>query len=224
MDAKLGDWVVHAAHRQAVEVQALWMNALASGAPSASVAATRRRARALVRGALLGRGARLLHDVVDVDHRPGTIDAAFRPNQIFAVGGCRSRSSRRRARAHRRRRRGAAVDAARARARSRRRAGYTAALRGRVRERDAAYHQGTSWPWLLGAFVEAWVRVRGGTDGRKSAARRASSSRSLRTCARPGSATCPRSPTGPAAHAAGLPVPGVVRSPRPLRLDRSVLA
>ncbi|HEU0093747.1 MAG TPA: amylo-alpha-1,6-glucosidase, partial [Vicinamibacteria bacterium] len=25
------------------------------------------------------------------------------------------------------------------------------------------YHQGTVWPWLLGPFVEAWVRVRGGT-------------------------------------------------------------
>ena len=29
--------------------------------------------------------------------------------------------------------------------------------------RDGAYHQGTVWPWLLGPFVEAWVRVRGGT-------------------------------------------------------------
>ena len=28
-------------------------------------------------------------------------------------------------------------------------------------ERDGAYHQGTVWPWLLGPFVEAWVRVRG---------------------------------------------------------------
>jgi len=29
-------------------------------------------------------------------------------------------------------------------------------------ERDRAYHQGTVWPWLMGPFVEAWVRVRGG--------------------------------------------------------------
>ena len=28
-----------------------------------------------------------LFDVVDVDHRPGVVDAAFRPNQIFAAGG-----------------------------------------------------------------------------------------------------------------------------------------
>ena len=34
---------------------------------------------------------------------------------------------------------------------------------GGVRERDGAYHQGTVWPWLLGAFVEAWLRVHGNT-------------------------------------------------------------
>jgi glycogen debranching enzyme len=30
-------------------------------------------------------------------------------------------------------------------------------------QRDGAYHQGTVWPWLAGAFIEAWVRVRGDT-------------------------------------------------------------
>ena len=39
--------------------------------------------------------------------------------------------------------------------------------RGSPRERDAAYHQGTAWPWLLGPFVEAWVRVRGSTPEAK---------------------------------------------------------
>ena len=38
--------------------------------------------------------------------------------------------------------------------------------------RDGAYHQGTVWPWLLGPFVEAWVRVRGGSDEARSEARR----------------------------------------------------
>ena len=33
--------------------------------------------------------------------------------------------------------------------------------RGGPRERDGAYHQGTVWPWLIGPFVEAWLRVRG---------------------------------------------------------------
>jgi glycogen debranching enzyme len=39
---------------------------------------------------------------------------------------------------------------------------YVARYEGGVVERDGAYHQGTAWPWLLGPFVEAWVRVQGG--------------------------------------------------------------
>jgi glycogen debranching enzyme len=38
--------------------------------------------------------------------------------------------------------------------------------------RDAAYHQGTVWPWLMGPFVEAWVRLRGNTPAVRKAARR----------------------------------------------------
>jgi glycogen debranching enzyme len=40
-----------------------------------------------------------------------------------------------------------------------------------VRERDGAYHQGTVWPWLIGPFVTAWVRVRGATPAVKREAR-----------------------------------------------------
>src|SRR5262249_56207894 len=40
-------------------------------------------------------------------------------------------------------------------------------------QRDAAYHQGTVWPWLIGPFVEAWLYVRGNSpDSRKEARRR----------------------------------------------------
>ena len=38
-------------------------------------------------------------------------------------------------------------------------------------ERDGAYHQGTVWQWLMGPFVEAWVRVRGGTAQARREAR-----------------------------------------------------
>jgi len=41
-----------------------------------------------------------------------------------------------------------------------------------VAARDGAYHQGTVWPWLMGPFVEAWVRVRGATDQVRAEARR----------------------------------------------------
>jgi glycogen debranching enzyme len=39
--------------------------------------------------------------------------------------------------------------------------GYTGRYRGGVPERDGAYHQGTVWPWLIGAFADAWCAVRG---------------------------------------------------------------
>src|SRR5262249_27808868 len=88
MDAKVGDWVVTPRIGKPVEVQALWLNALAIGSRGSE-----RWADALARG----RGAfaerfwnaarGCLFDVIDCDHRPGATDAAVRPNQIFAVGG-----------------------------------------------------------------------------------------------------------------------------------------
>src|SRR5262249_7065074 len=48
---------------------------------------------------------------------------------------------------------------------------YRGRYQGGVADRDGAYHQGTVWPWLLGPFVEAWVRVHG-TASREEARRR----------------------------------------------------
>ena len=31
-------------------------------------------------------------------------------------------------------------------------------------ERDGAYHQGTVWPWLIGPFITAYVKVNGASD------------------------------------------------------------
>jgi glycogen debranching enzyme len=110
---------------------------------------------------------------VDVDHRPGTTDPTLRPNQIFAVGGLpfallEGERARR------------VVDVVEndlltplgLRSLARSEIGYCPRYAGGVRERDGAYHQGTVWPWLIGAFVEAWVRVRGGTAEAKAEARR----------------------------------------------------
>jgi len=49
--------------------------------------------------------------------------------------------------------------------------GYTAHYGGSVAQRDGSYHQGTVWPWLIGPFVEAWVRVRSNTAVAKEEAR-----------------------------------------------------
>ena len=113
-----------------------------------------------------------LYDVVDCKHQQGVIDASFRPNQILAVGGlpfplldeeqslCVV----------------AAVEARLwvplgLRSLAPGEPGYTRRYEGGVRERDGAYHQGTVWPWLIGPFVEAWVRVRGGTNQARREAR-----------------------------------------------------
>src|SRR5262249_37598230 len=47
----------------------------------------------------------------------------------------------------------------------------TPCYQGDSRARDAAYHQGTVWPWLMGPFVDAWLRVRGNDEKAKKEAR-----------------------------------------------------
>ena len=39
---------------------------------------------------------------------------------------------------------------------------YKSRYDGDLRARDAAYHQGTVWPWLIGPFVDAWLKVHPG--------------------------------------------------------------
>ncbi len=88
MDAKVGDWVVTPRIGKPVEVQALWLNALCIGSGfSERWAALHARARRAFAARFWDEARGHLADVVDVDHRPGTVDWTFRPNQIFAVGG-----------------------------------------------------------------------------------------------------------------------------------------
>src|SRR5256886_10026626 len=93
MDARVGDWVVTPRIGKPVEVQALWLSALRIGAAgSARWGALLERGTAAFAARFWNPGGGYLHDVVDVDHMPGTADATFRPNQIFAVGGLPFRS------------------------------------------------------------------------------------------------------------------------------------
>jgi predicted glycogen debranching enzyme len=175
MDAKVGEWVVTPRIGKPVEIQALWLNVLHIA-----------QGLGLDHGEILQRGLQsfnarfwnpslgYLYDVVDVDHQPGTADATLRPNQILAIGGLPfsvldAQLSR------------AVVDVVETRlwtpiglrtlpAEDGR---YVPRYEGGIRSRDGSYHQGTVWPWLLGALVEAWVRVRGnGPEVRREARRR----------------------------------------------------
>jgi predicted glycogen debranching enzyme len=173
MDAKIGDWVVTPRAGKPVEIQALWINALRTVAAFAPEwRSIHDRALASFRSRFWNREKGCLYDVVDVDHRDGAVDSSVRPNQIFAVGGlpylilehAQARQ---------------VVDAVERdlltpiglRSLAPGSPGYAPRYEGGPRERDAAYHQGTVWPWLLGPFIEAWVRVRGSTNDARRQAR-----------------------------------------------------
>jgi glycogen debranching enzyme len=113
-----------------------------------------------------------LFDVVDADHVAGRVDDRIRPNQIFAIGGLpvpllTGERARR------------VVDLVERelltpvglRTLAPRERGYAGRCEGGPAARDEAYHQGTAWPWLMGPFVDAWIRVRGGTREAREAAR-----------------------------------------------------
>ena len=173
MDAKVGDWVVTPRIGKPVEVQALWLNALAAASLFSP------RWRTTLGLGMESFGARFwnaerdcLYDVVDCDHVAGAVDDAVRPNQIFAAGGLplvlldRDRAAN-------------VVSVVERelwtplglRSLGRGAADYRGRYAGGVVERDGAYHQGTVWPWLAGPFVEAWLRVRDNTAAARLEAR-----------------------------------------------------
>ena len=165
MDAKVDDWVVTPRRGKAVEINALWYNALRLMAgwlreegdpdgPMMDEHAERAR-ESFNRRFWYGEGG-YLYDVIDGEFGD---DAACRPNQLFAISldhpvldegrwmpvfnvvrerlltpvGLRSLAP-----GHR---------------------DYKAQYYGDLRARDAAYHQGTVWGWLIGPFVDAWLKV-----------------------------------------------------------------
>jgi len=170
MDVKIGDWVVTPRIGKPVEIQALWYNALrvmedlsaalGDASASCSYAALAERVQKRFLEVFWNEAAGCLYDVV-TDSGP---DRSIRPNQIFAVSlpypllagekalrvvevvewelltpyGLRTLSPHD--------------------------PNYRGSYTGDPRSRDSAYHQGTVWPWLLGPFLTAYVKVHGGTE------------------------------------------------------------
>ena len=170
MDAKVGDWVVTPRYGRPVEIQALWFNALRVMDDFATmlgdVAAQKKYSgmAAVVRWSFnrlfWNVEAGCLYDVVN----GGPPDVSIRPNQVFAVSLRHSMLSAERARQ--------VVDVVRRelltpyglRTLSPRDSRYIGHYGGDQRSRDGAYHQGTVWPWLMGPFITAYVKVNGGSD------------------------------------------------------------
>ncbi|MDX2200037.1 MAG: amylo-alpha-1,6-glucosidase [Phycisphaerae bacterium] len=173
MDAKVGDWVVTPRIGKPVELQALWLNALwCARGLSQRWHDIFVRGRESFRSRFWNAERSGLFDVVDCDHQPGTVDARFRPNQIFAVGGLPvslldDEQARQVVEAVEHR----LLTPMGLRSLSPDEPEYTPHYRGDMQQRDAAYHQGTVWPWLIGPFVEAWLRVNGDTPERRLEAR-----------------------------------------------------
>jgi predicted glycogen debranching enzyme len=172
MDAITNGQVVTPRIGKPVEIQALWINALeiCGRRWSAHWAAAATRAR-IAFNARFPNPAGGLFDVVDDNHIPGAVDASVRPNQIFAVGGLPFSVLSG----------GVAQDVVQLveskllvplglRSLSPDDPSYQGRYRGGPAARDGAYHQGTAWPWLLGAFVDAWLAVRGRTAAAKAEA------------------------------------------------------
>jgi predicted glycogen debranching enzyme len=166
MDAKVGDWVVTPRRGKAVEINALWYNALRllagwlaeedqPGDAEAISAHAHRACRSFnQRFWCPERGH--LYDVVDGEAGD---DPALRPNQVLAISLPH-----------------AVLDPARwssvlesisenlltpvgLRSLAPGEPDYKPRYDGDLRARDAAYHQGTVWAWLVGPFVDAWLRV-----------------------------------------------------------------
>ncbi len=174
MDAKLGDWVVTPRRGLAVEVNALWYNALRVLADFENEFSNATRAKEIKSRAERVRRAfnrtfwleekEYLADVVD--HRGP--DASLRPNQIFALSLPYPLLSKKRARGVLKAVREQLATPVGLRSLAPAHPEYRPRYVGGPESRDSAYHQGTVWGWLAGPYITALRRF-GGAAGEKEA-------------------------------------------------------
>ncbi|HVG02159.1 MAG TPA: amylo-alpha-1,6-glucosidase [Nitrospira sp.] len=164
MDAKVDGWVVTPRRGKPVEIQALWYNALRcmaewgalAGEPANHLEDAAEKARQSFNARFWRQEGGCLFDVIDGEQGD---DASFRPNQILAIALQHPILDEQRWLP--------VVDAVREklltpvglRSLSREHPDYKPKYFGDLRARDAAYHQGTVWAWLIGPFIDAWLKV-----------------------------------------------------------------
>jgi predicted glycogen debranching enzyme len=163
MDVKVGDWVVTPRIGKPVEVNALWLNALVSMAQFAQIVGFSPEGYELLADRVRNSFPRFWDDsqgyCFDVLDGPNGNDPSLRPNQIFAVALPESPLPAEQQRA--------VVDVCSRhlltshglRSLTPDDPNYKGRYGGSPRDRDAAYHQGTAWGWLLGPFAVAHYRV-----------------------------------------------------------------
>ncbi|HEX6465827.1 MAG TPA: amylo-alpha-1,6-glucosidase [Terriglobales bacterium] len=166
MDAKVGDWVVTPRRGKAVEINALWYNALRlleswtreernDNLAGVYAAHAKRAHESFNRRFWYAQGG-YLYDVIDGEKGD---DAACRPNQLFAISLDHPVLERKYWEP--------VLDVVREklltpvglRSLSAGHPDYKPRYDGDLRARDAAYHQGTVWGWLIGPFVDAYLKL-----------------------------------------------------------------
>lgn len=166
MDAKVEDWVVTPRRGKAVEINGLWYNVLrlleewlreehgpVAAAPYAEFA---RKARESFNRRFWYAGGGYLYDVLDGEDGD---DAACRPNQLLAFSLKHPILDQQHWEPVLQTVRTELLTPVGLRSLSRTHPDYKSKYFGDLRARDAAYHQGTVWAWLIGPFVDAWLKV-----------------------------------------------------------------
>jgi predicted glycogen debranching enzyme len=166
MDAKVGDYVVTPRRGKAVEINALWYNALCllerwvreeRGATAARpYHAAAEKVRASFNRRFWYETGRYLYDVIDGENGD---DSAFRPNQVFAISLPHPVLDKERWEGLIEQVKEQLFTPVGLRSLAPGHPDYKSKYFGDLRARDLAYHQGTVWAWLIGPFVDAWLKV-----------------------------------------------------------------
>ncbi len=166
MDAKMGDWVVTPRRGKAVELSALWFNALQLLAgwlresgdekSAARYAKEAEKTRRSFNERFWCKKGGYLYDVID---GPKGDDDSIRPNQVIAISLDHPVLERERwvpvlAVVER-----DLLTPVGLRSLSPHNPDYKKNYHGDLKTRDAAYHQGTVWAWLIGPFIDAWLKL-----------------------------------------------------------------
>jgi predicted glycogen debranching enzyme len=168
MDAKMGDWVVTPRRGKAVEINALWFNALKLLAGWLESAGHRKeaslfndhaeRTRESFNRRFWFKDGGYLFDVVDCADGQAD-DTSCRPNQLFAISLAHPVLDEQHWASVLEVARRELLTPAGLRSLSPNDPEYKPVYSGDLRSRDGAYHQGTVWAWLIGPYIDAWLKV-----------------------------------------------------------------
>ncbi len=167
MDAKVEDWVVTPRRGKAVEINALWYNALkllegwlrdANRTSQANgIAGHAAKCRESFNKRFWYADGGYLYDVVDTEG--GGDDPSCRPNQVFAISLEHAILEQAKWKPVMKVVEERLLTPVGLRSLAPGEKDFKARYDGDLRSRDAAYHQGTVWAWLIGPFIDAWLKL-----------------------------------------------------------------